>query len=232
MRQQCPRVPARLAAQPPSSGQGSQVPSGSSHLLLYAEHPTPCNAQPARPAGCLRTLCPGTGLSGTGLPRGAAAGIRPQGTLWLHPALLSCLLIKLPHDGQPAHGSCCSAELRLTEASAGIAAEAWSQQKAFPGRDSSLKRGKMLEGSWHQLQERFPGQAGCFQVSPAGRTRGGDHCLVVCERNRLEMSRNSPQQPGDLQSHCSPQNLWSGSLQSHGTSGFGIQLPIAAVWGR
>lgn len=34
IRQQCPRVPARLAAQPPSSGQGSQVPSGSSHLLI------------------------------------------------------------------------------------------------------------------------------------------------------------------------------------------------------
>lgn len=94
-------------------------------------------------------LCPGTGLSETGLPRGEAAGIRPQGTLWLHPALLRHLLIKLPHDGQPAHGSHCSAELTLTAASAGTAAEAWSQQKDFPGRDSSLKRGKMLEGSWH-----------------------------------------------------------------------------------
>lgn len=34
-RQRCPRVPARLAAQPPSSGQGSQVPSGSSHPPSY-----------------------------------------------------------------------------------------------------------------------------------------------------------------------------------------------------
>lgn len=50
-RQRCPMVPARLAAQPSSPGQGSQVPSGSSHPPSPTECPIPCNTQPACPAG-------------------------------------------------------------------------------------------------------------------------------------------------------------------------------------
>lgn len=57
--------------------------------------------------------------------------------------------------------------------------------------------------------------------------------MAGCEQNRLDMSWNSSQQAGDLHSRrrSSPQHLWPGSLWRHGTSDFGIQLPITALSG-